>query len=285
MKLSNEELSELVKKKFSEASEMYEKKQSEGFLRLCLYGMSGTGKTRSLLHARKPVFVHQFDPSGTRLVELRSSIESRDIIVDDSYESGTGEDFGRWATEFESLYDQGFFQHVGTYCLDSLTTWSLSLMNWILQHEPVGEKITTRKKTLGIRPTAELRDYMMQQNIGIEFLIKMCGMPCDFIATAHTQVKVDQEGKELSRGLSVPGQFGDKALNIFPEKWLTIMKNTSKGDSYFYRVTPYMGYPASTKILTNEQKGTDGEVEPNIKKLLGEAGFDCSDKPNLIKKT
>ena len=98
-----------------------------------IYGGVGSGKTYSLRTARAPVLVHSFDPGGSSVLE--KEIKNGRIIVDTRFEienPANPSAFRLWDAEFHRLLRIGFFEHLGTYAIDSITTWGQAALNEIL---------------------------------------------------------------------------------------------------------------------------------------------------------
>jgi len=148
---------------------------------LLLLGEMGTGKTFILRTARLPVHIDSFDPGGTK--GLRDEIAAGKIIADTRYES---EDRLRpfayqiWKTEFMRRRSEGYFDRMGTYCLDSSTSWSEAVMNRILQ----------KAKIEGEAPRFT-KDYTPQK-VEIQNMMRyMLDLPCDFVLTGHLEQYMD----------------------------------------------------------------------------------------------
>ena len=107
---------------------------SQGTFSALLVGPKGSGKTRLLGTARGPVLVHSFDPGGSKT--LLPEIEAGHVIVDSRFEHPDPDGIGRWARweeEFHFLRQNGTFEQIGTYCVDSLSLMTDSIIRAVIR--------------------------------------------------------------------------------------------------------------------------------------------------------
>ncbi len=266
---------------------LYKEDPRQSSFNLLLIGEKGTGKTQILSTARKPVHIDSFDPGGT--ATLRKEIELGDIIPDVRWENEDPLDprqYKLWEFEFDKRRKNGYFDQIGTYCLDSSTAWADCIMNYIL-------KTIDKKGThVGESPKWN-RDYKPQRTLIETHIRQMLELPCDFILTGHVapifepQIVTDpftgeREKTDILVGYRyhTTGQGMVKIPLYFTELWVAQWKSAPKIEDQYYLLTAREGlYLASTRI------GAGGKFEkhekPNIKNMLKKAGWSAQDKPKL----
>ena len=120
---------------FKNIRDNYNKSRAKDYFNSLIYGYMGTGKTTILGTARKPVLIHSFDPGGEKV--LVDQIKKGEVMVNSSFQHEDAKrptTYRSWEKEFDRLrHMEGFFESIGTYALDSVTTWSEALMNAILK--------------------------------------------------------------------------------------------------------------------------------------------------------
>jgi hypothetical protein len=162
-------------------------------------GEMGTGKTFILRTARLPVWIDSFDPGGS--VCLEDEINQGKIIADTQYESDDPykpSAFKKWKKNFDERYKSDFFNHIGTYCIDSSTSFSQAVMDWQLHG---GDKVDLQKSRAGEAPKFT-KDYTPQKIEMQNRLRRILSLPCDFILTAHLRtiekkIGTKKDGEDL----------------------------------------------------------------------------------------
>lgn len=246
---------------------------------LLLCGPTGSGKTYTLRTARKPIHIDSFDPGGTK--SIRDLIEKRECIADTRWEK---EDpyaptrFAKWMTSIDQRLAMGYFDHFGTYCLDSATKWGDAVMNYQLgTHGAAGDL-----------PTWGDKDYTKQKRLMENYIIKLMNIPCDFILTGHL--------KEFEEVLRIDPKTGIKTRNVtyrfyttgqavitipllFDELYVLETEETSNGYERKFLLEAQGKYLARSRLkgdgLLNDREPAD------IKALLRKIGLSDQDKPPL----
>ncbi len=250
---------------------------------LLLLGESGSGKTTLCSTARLPIHVDSFDPGGTKAwTEL---VTSGKAIVDSRYEGddptkpvipkpaggppGLDWAYMVWKKEFERRVKTGYFDHIGTYVMDSATTWSLSIMNWVLGQAGIPGQAPRFTKDWGPQKI-EIQNYIK----------KMLDLPCDFIMTGHLESDKDEVSGRIRYKFMTTGKAEIIIPLQFDEIWTMISEQKGMKDIEYKVLTAKNGaYPGATRIGS---KKFDTFETPDIKYLLKKAGRDTTDKP-LVK--
>lgn len=268
--MSDKDADKAMKEMMAEVAklkEAYENDPRQHTFNLLLLGESGTGKTFLCRTARKPVHIDSFDPGGTK--GLRDEIAKGEVIVDTSYESENPVNPGAflsWKNTFDKRCRMGYFNHIGTYVLDSSSTWSDAIMNYIL-------------KKAGIAGEAPrfTKDYTPQKIEIRNWIKKMLDLPCDFILTGHLEAQKDEiDGKVRMRYLTT-GKGTQTIPLMFDEIWVMEPKETSSGVQYRILTQATGTYTARSRLAKKSLLAQYEETD--IKKLLKKAGLPTDDKP------
>lgn len=256
----------------NEVRQMYDSDPGQKTFSILLQGESGTGKTFILRTCRKPVWVDSFDPGGTK--GLRSFIEKGEIIVDSRFENedpSRPKVFDLWKKEMAKRTRAGLWDSIGTYCIDSCTTWSDAIMNWVQQ----------AKGRAGEAPKFT-QDYVPQK-IQIRNWIKaiMKDVKCDFILTGHLRAIEDQVTGQTNYRFLTTGQGMVTIPLLFDEIWIALAQRKASGIVYQILTQGTGTYVARSRLSAEGRLST--YEEPDMKKLLKKAGLPTEDKPLLRK--
>lgn len=255
-----------IKAEVEKLQTMYKEDPRQSSFNCLLLGESGYGKTFLMRTARKPVHIDSFDPGGTK--GLKKEIERGEVVVDARWESEdplAPEQFADWSKETEHRIESGYFDHFGTYCLDSATTWSDAIMNYILK----------KAQRAGQAPKWE-KDYVPQKIQIRNHLRPILNLPCDVFLTGHMKLVEDPEHGRIFRFLTT-GQGMVTIPLLFDEIYVIKVKESSRGLERTILTQPTDIYLARSRLAGDGL--LDEEEEPNIKTILEKAGFDTSDKP------
>lgn len=252
-----------------------EDEKQQGF-NLLLLGEPGSGKTPILLTARKPVYIASFDPKGT--VGLKKWIDKGEIIADTQYEDDDPYDpkvYELWYKQFKKQYSSGFFNHIGTYVIDSATTFTAAAMNY-----KMGEK-----GRAGYVP--EMRKDYNPAKIEIQNYLRKClNLPCDFILTGHLKaidklIRIDKstgiETRQISYRFLTIGQAATFIPLLFSEMYVVIGEEGPHGVKRKLLTDAVGEYIARSKLSSDGL--LDAKEEPDIKKILRKVGLSTRDKP------
>jgi hypothetical protein len=258
-----------IKKKVQEIKELYNNDSGQDSFNLLLLGESGTGKSFILRTARKPVHIDSFDPGGTKC--LRPEIAKGDIIADTRWENDDPfkpSVWRDWVKETQSRMKDGYFNHLGTYVIDSSTKWADAIMNNILM-----------KAGIPGEPPRFTKDYNPQKVQILNWVKYMLRVPCDFIMTGHLEAHKD----EVSGAITYRYMSTGKAVALIPlefdEIWVTDTKPRASGPEYLLITAHTNRHLASSRI----GRGCFEPFEkPDIKYLLEKAKLPTQDKPKLL---
>jgi hypothetical protein len=246
-----------VKKTMAELTEMYKASPVSQKTNFLLYGGMGTGKTTMAVEtSRRPVLVHSFDPGG--IVSINPElIESGVVLVDTRYEVESPKDpkaFKAWDDEFFRLLNGGFFPNIGTYVVDSGTTWSAAAMNEVLKK--AGRKAGVPQQN----------DYLPQMTLLENALKVICSLPCDVVFICHEKADQDAVTGKMHAAPLLTGKLTTRVPLLFDEIYHLVAKETSKGTEFSAQTQPCSTYQARTRI---GRRGLLDKFEnPDIKYIL-----------------
>jgi hypothetical protein len=239
-------------------------------LSLLLLGEFGSGKTFGMRTARKPVIIDMFDPRGG--LGLRD-IEGDGIYIDPRW---AGDDpmkptkFEEWSKEMDKRVKSGFFEGVGTYVLDSATTWSDAIMNQIMY----------KRGQAGKEPDTYDTHWKPQKEAVKKYIKTLQSLPCDIVVTGHLKEVYRGKGKDRRLEKYVFKTTGDLAQyipSLFSEIWIALPKKKATGLEYQVLTQSEKPHIARSRLAAN---GLLDRYEPlDIKYILEKVGMPTEDKP------
>lgn len=252
----------------------YKEKRGTERYRALVYGEKGTGKTSLFASARLPVHLDSFDPGGS--VVLADEIESGVVVADTRWEYEDTKNisttvFKNWDFEFNRKKKEGYFNQFATYGLDSLTTFSQVIMNYVL---------AKAGRTGGVPQTGAgvENDYVAQMMYLENALVGIFSLPCDIIVTAHPEADKDEASGKMFVGPLITGKAKIRIPLLFDEMYYARVQDSKEGGTIWALQTmPSAMYKASSRLARRGK--FDKFEEPNIKKLLKKAGLSCEDMP------
>lgn len=253
-----------IKREVDALKKMYVENKAQDTGKFLVLGDSGTGKTRLALTCPRPVLVHSFDPGGTKT--LKSGIDEGWIIPDTRFEGENDKQptmYKVWEDEFNRLGKVGMFDHIGTYVLDSTTTWADALMNNILKGS----------NRIGCKP--EFEDWRKLLD-GCKYCMKqITNLPCHVLVTGHLTYEKDEADGRIRSSLAVSGQSATKIPILFDEIYIMRPVPDTKGVRWRMQVSNDGKYTAATRMGNGKFELFE---EPDIMKLFGKAGWDVKHK-------
>lgn len=243
---------------------MYTQDISQDTFNALIIGPKAIGKTQLALTCRKPVLIHSFDPGGTK--HLRKEIKEGGIIVNPSFENEDARNptaYAAWEEEFDSLRKDGVFSHIGTYILDSLTTWQGALYSQI-----------ARKTKFASDGVLEIKGWAILINT-LRDMAKLCtSLPCDFILTGHVSRDKDDVSGKILIGLAAPPSTQVSIPILFDEYY--VMQVSPQDNKNRVLLTSN-----TDKCAAGTRMGRgkfEAYEKPDIKYLLKKAGYNTDDK-------
>jgi len=241
-------------------------------------GGIGAGKTYMLKTCRKPIHVDSFDPGGTKC--LREEIAKGDIIADTQWETDdplNPDKFAKWMKAIDLRLQLNYFDHFGTYCLDSATTWGDAVMNYQLNSQ---DRAGTAPKWS--------TDYVPQKVMMTNYIRKLMNIKCDFILTGHLReiedvISVDPKTqvkrKNVYYRFYTTGQAVLTIPLLFDEIYVLVGEESSSGVRRKLMIDAQGEYIARSRLKSNGK--LNDKEEPNIKELLKKIGLSWEDKAKL----
>lgn len=244
-----------LKKQFAPEPKVVRRKAN-----ILLAGDMGTGKTQALATARRPIWIHSFDPTG--MDTIREQIDNNDDIVsDERFEKpGDPNTFILWDKVFHQMKNSKAFDKIGTFALDSATTWGDSIMSWVLQ----------QAGRLGKAPWQnDYPDQMARINAAILSLMEL---PCDVIFIAHLDLMKNDVTGQIHTVPMITGKLRSKVPTLFSEVWIATRKSSPDGSKYQILTQTDGHYNARTRLGNNGK--LDKWEEPNITNMLKKCGLE-----------
>ena len=248
-----------VKEKFKKVKEYYNQSPTSSSYNFLIYGDTGVGKTTLIPTCRKPILVHSFDPGG-----MKSIIDVLDedwIAVDTTFEKENPVSpwvYDAWIREMMSLERDDIFSQLGTFVIDSATTWAQDIMNKQLKD----------KGRPGVFPFQE--DYGPQMARIENHLRTIASYPCDVLITAHEDSAKDERTGRIFIGPLLTGKLKTRVPLLFDEVYSLLTENAPKGVIYNLLTQNDGLRKARTRL---GRKGIFDKFEsPNISNLLKKAG-------------
>lgn len=258
-----------IKKSVEELRQMYKDDPRQKTLNVLILGELGSGKSYLIRTAKKPIHIDSFDPGGTK--GIQKYIDRGDIIADTRWETEDPEHpfvYGKWEKVFDERIKSGYFEAFGTYFLDSSTTWSETIMNWVLQKVGIAGKAP--------RFT---HDYVPQKVEIRNKIWKMINLPCDFFMTGHLEGFKDDVSGAVTYRFMTTGKGTVTIPILFDEVWVMDPKGTSDGVDYRILTRATGRHLARSRLA----KGglLDTYEKPDLKAILKKARMPTEDKPKI----
>lgn len=283
IRMTNENLE--IKKEAEELQRMYKEDPRSETFNAIVYGGLGSGKTFSLKTARRPVLIHSFDPGGTMSIRDEINDENPTMFADIRFESedpNYPQVFKEWDEVYHDLKRKGIFDRLGTFVIDSATTWAQSAMWEILRMK--GRAGTVRKgagqKGTGFYGVPFEEDWLPQMAMLEKAMRDFVSLPCDCILTGHDDSDKDGVTGKMFIHLMITGKLQKRIPLLFSEIYHASTTETSDGLHYRFLTRATGLYQARTRL------GKGGELdlyeEQNFKSILEKVGMSTEDKPSLL---
>lgn len=263
-----------IKKEAEKIKRMYEEDPRNATFNGIVHGPIKVGKTSLLKTCPKPILVHSFDPGGTDV--LKDMIANGEVLADTQFEK---EDPFKpkacrlWEDTFNDLCKKNFFDHVGTFALDSMTTWAQVIMYEVIR------RAALKKKDRNPGEAPREQDWLPQMAFIENYMRKFLSLPCHCILMGHSDQPKDREGNATGDlGIMITGKLRERIPALFSEIYYLRMKDFKK-ETRELLVKPVYGIQVGTRLGSGGK--LDKTEEPDIKKIMEKVGLDTTDKPLL----
>lgn len=230
------------------------------------------GKTHLISTGIRPIHIDSFDQGGTKIRVIQELVKSGDCIVDSSFED---DDFRRptafalWEDAFARRRRIGYFEHIGTYSVDSFTSWVDAALLCIA---------SKRKREDNV---PYLNDWGVIVNLIKDYVKLFAALPCDVILPGHLIREKDDVTGEIISKIDATPKMQNRIPQIFDEVYVLITKHDNKIGTKRVLITQPSGrYTAGSRL------GGDGifsEFEkPNMRNLRKKLGWSTEDKEKLL---
>lgn len=261
-----------IKQEAAKIKKMYEEDPRNETFNCITHGPIKVGKTSLLRTCPKPIFVHSFDPGGTDV--LKDMIATGEVLADTRFEHEdpfNPKACRLWEDSFNYLYQKHFFDHVGTFAIDSMTTWAQTIMYEVIR------RASLKKKDRSSGEAPREQDWLPQMAFIENYMRKFLSLPCHCILLGHSDQPKDREGNASGDlGIMITGKLRERVPALFSEIYYLRIKDF-KSETRELLVKPVYGIQVGTR-LGNGGK-LDKTEEPDIKKIMKKVGLDATDKP------
>jgi hypothetical protein len=272
-------------KSIQEVTKAYKDNAEKKGFNALVYGDTGTGKTRLIKTARRPIYAYIFDPQGQ--VTIRDEIYHPEtnptgyIIADTRFQYDDPRDpkaYRAWENDYRQKRLNGFFDLFSTVAFDSITTWAQLIMNRVLKdagRQPGGQ-VKYEGHTIESYGLPFQQDYGPEMSMIAHMIRDMLSLPCDCIFTAHPDKTTDSVSGKMFIGPMVTGKLKAKLPLLFTEIYAAVTQQTSAGPTWKLLTKNDGLYMARTRL---GKEGIFATYEdPDIKALLKKAKVPTEDK-------
>lgn len=261
-----------IKKHAAEIKKMYDEDPRNLTFNAIVHGPIKTGKTSLLRTCPKPIFVHSFDPGGTLV--LRDMIDKGEVLVDTRFEKEdpfAPKACRLWEDEFNYLYRKDFFSHVGTFAIDSMTTWAQVVMYEVIR------RAAKVKKDREVGGAPQENDWLPQMAFIENYMRKFLSLPCNCVLLGHSDQPKDREGNAVGDlGIMITGKLRERIPALFSEIYYLRIKDY-KAETRELLTKPVYGIQAGSRLGRGGK--LNKEEPPDIKAIMKKCGLDTTDKP------
>lgn len=263
-------------KKLQELQQIYSGDVQNKLLKSMFYGGWGTWKTTLAATMPRPILFQSFDPGGDKVYHIQEGVKDGSIIVDKRFQERNWEDsenrFREWNDDYKKMKQDGVFENIGTYVLDSLTTFQRFVVDASIDGNVKNQRIS---KNMPVK-VPQMRDYNVQ-GAAIEYAISdMLELPCHVMIIAHSEEDTDEDsGVRYCQPLIIGKKLRKQLPVLFDEIYISV--ETRKGIELLTKPKNY--YKAKSRIAKFSPKIFDAYAveEPKdfsfSRDILYHAGF------------
>lgn len=232
-------------RKISELKDLYSEDIANKKIKAMLYGGWGTWKSTLAATMPRPILFQTFDPGGDKIYHIQKGVDDGDIIVDKRFQERNWEDsenrFREWNNDYKKMKQEGVFENINTYVLDSLTTFQRFVIDASIDGNVKNSNVS---KNMPVK-IPQMRDYNVQ-GAAIEYAISdMLELPCHVLIIAHSEEDRDEDTEMM---YCQPLITGKKLRNRLPVLFdeIYISTETRKGIQLLTKPKNY--YKAKSRI-------------------------------------
>ncbi|TET81251.1 hypothetical protein E3J38_04230 [candidate division TA06 bacterium] len=260
-----------IKKEAEKIQQMYRDDPRSETFNAIPYGPIGTGKTTMLGTARRPLHVDSFDPGGTKVLLDKEGNYPPEVYCDTRWEVENPFQprvIREWDEVFHHRKRIGYYDRLGTYAIDSATTWAQDIMYEVM------------KKAGRAGGVPFQQDWLPQMTIIENAMREMVSLPCDCVLICHDDSDKDESTGRMFVGIMITGKLKRRIPLIFDEIYYVHTKETSKGIEYQLLTRPTGLFQARTRL--GKGGGLDTYEKPDFKHILRKVGLPTEDRPPLL---
>lgn len=263
-----------TKKSLSEIAAAYKENASASakYNRILIYGGTGAGKTYSLKTFRLPLWIDSFDPGGSVCLadyEAEGKALVRSTYEEDNWDRPSA--FESWDRAFTKDVSSGIFSQIGTYCLDSATTWAQAAMNAVLAKRGVAGTVPHQQ------------DWYPQMILLEKSLRRIMFLPCDVVFICHDDAVKDDLTGSLSRLPLLTGKLSKRIPLLFSEIYFAHVRRTAKGVDYLWQTVADSQTAARSRNAAKAKIKIEVNEPANFKELAKKWGGLDADLPLITK--
>lgn len=237
-------------RKLKELQQIYDTSSQQKKLKCLFYGDWGTWKTTLAATMPRPILMQTFDPGGDKVFHIQEGVKDGSIIVDKRFQEREFMDsesrFREWNEDYQKMKNEGTFDQIGTYVLDSLTTFQRFVIDASIDGNTKNRQIS---RNMPVK-TPQMRDYNVQ-GAAMEYAVSdMLELPCHVMVIAHAEEDTDDDsgirffqplitGKKLRKQL--PLLFDEIYIAMEKRKGVDVLtspKNYYKARSRISKFSP-----------------------------------------------
>lgn len=238
-----------AQKKITELRNIYSERTQNKKAKIFLYGEWGTYKSTLASTMPRPILYHSFDPGGEKIKHIQDGVSDGSIIVDNRWQSrnlaNSADVFSNWNTEYNKLKVSGIFNEIGTFVVDSLTTFQRLVVDAAVSSNNKNSVISAKMPI----KIPQMRDYGVQDS-AMEFAVSdILDLPCHVLIIGHSEVHEETDSKgNLLKMEHRPLITGKKLRGKLPLMFDEIYISRIRGNKAEVLTHPQGMYHARTRL-------------------------------------